>query len=782
MEESGVTLSAAMLASVPAARGRGTGADASSDRLQDRREVTAGTRAYSVGFQDGRFYANGWHITGEMGGIWAPPLKLADGVWFGVDDQWVGAATKFTSGRGYTRYDLPAASGLKLRRIDFVPDGRRAALYGLELTNPGAAAEDGHGQGRRALRADGRLPVGLRTTSPNASDNLADTGGLRGGALVFTDKGTLPGAEPHDYATLAGSDRRPTPARPARATGARSPARSARPTTRSPPSGVRRRPVRQRRRRAAALPRHRQGRASARPCGSRVAGSDKGLGEARRELAGALRDPGRPARGRRPPRARELARRSQARPARRPPAAGGRRLGQAEHRRPHADRDRPADPLRRPGQGSTRRRSRRSRERHVRRRRLPGLPVAVRHRRRVHGVRLGRRSASSRRSRTHLLALRDISDALNARWGKVAHEIVTDGSVYFGANTDPGNTDETVKFPSAVALVWRWTGDDRFRDALYDFSRRATCSYVIDTLDEDDDGWPEGLGNVERAGMGEEKLDNTVYYVRGLYDLADMAAAKRDRGDRALGARRSRDRLRARFDAAWWDADDAPVRGLAADTATRSVQQKHWIGADADGGRADRSTAPPCPASRRPTHGAAALAERETDCYSGEPPVQPRPLPHGLRRRPDGRRRARRSSRSTPRSRPSARATTGGSAPAAAALHGRQRGADVPSPTSSRARCRRSCPSPDFDATGPTTATSTAAGPAARCSCRPGATTARPGRWSTSSSACGRRWARGAARGRPAAAAGPAARRGPHDPARRRGRSTCAPSGPAGAT
>src|SRR4051794_2046037 len=30
-------------------------------RLKDRREVAAGTRAYSVGFEDGRFYANGWH-------------------------------------------------------------------------------------------------------------------------------------------------------------------------------------------------------------------------------------------------------------------------------------------------------------------------------------------------------------------------------------------------------------------------------------------------------------------------------------------------------------------------------------------------------------------------------------------------------------------------------------------------------------------------------------------------------------------------------------------------
>ena len=119
---------------------------------------------------------------------------------------------------------------------------------------------------------------------------------------------------------------------------------------------------------------------------------------------------------------------------------------------------------------------------------------------------------------------------MNAKSGKVAHEIVTDGSVYFGANTDPGNTDESVKFPSAVALVWRWSGDNRFLNRLYDFSRRA-MRYVVDNLDADKDGWPEGLGNVEREGMGGEKLDNTVYLIRGLTDLADMAVLKRDQAD-----------------------------------------------------------------------------------------------------------------------------------------------------------------------------------------------------------------------------------------------------------
>src|SRR5438270_3004940 len=108
-----------------------------TNRLQDRREVAAGQRSYAEGFEDGRFYANGWHTTGEMGGVWTPPLKLVDGVWFGLDGQWIGPASKFTSGWGYTKYDLPATAGLSVARTDFVPDGVRGALFGLTITNPG---------------------------------------------------------------------------------------------------------------------------------------------------------------------------------------------------------------------------------------------------------------------------------------------------------------------------------------------------------------------------------------------------------------------------------------------------------------------------------------------------------------------------------------------------------------------------------------------------------------------------------------------------------------------
>src|SRR5918997_516258 len=102
-----------------------------SDRLDDRRYAATGTRGYVVGTEAGRFPAMGFHTRGEMGGIWSPPIKLLDGIWFGIDDEWIGPATRFTSGYGFVKMRLPGREGLTVSRTDFVPDGKRAALFGL---------------------------------------------------------------------------------------------------------------------------------------------------------------------------------------------------------------------------------------------------------------------------------------------------------------------------------------------------------------------------------------------------------------------------------------------------------------------------------------------------------------------------------------------------------------------------------------------------------------------------------------------------------------------------
>jgi hypothetical protein len=148
---------------------------------------------------------------------------------------------------------------------------------------------------------------------------------------------------------------------------------------------------------------------------------------------------------------------------------------------------------------------------------------------------------------------------------------------------------------------------------------------VVDRLDTDDDGWPEGSGNVERGGMGVEKLDNSVYLIRGLYDLADLASAEGDRSTYDWASDLAR-RLHERFEDAWWfpgspdgpqyadSIDDPPVGG-----DNNQQQDKHWIGVtpmEAEltiGGMA-------VPGLATFDHGNQALALRETDCYSGQRP------------------------------------------------------------------------------------------------------------------------------------------------------------------
>jgi hypothetical protein len=214
--------------------------------------------------------------------------------------------------------------------------------------------------------------------------------------------------------------------------------------------------------------------------------------------------------------------------------------------------------------------------------------------------------------RDHLRALRDISEITNGRSGKVVHEVTPDGQVYFGTNADPGNTDETVKFPSALALLWRWTGDDAFRDELYDFAVRA-MRYAV-RLDADGDGWPEGSGNVERPGMGQEKLDVAVYTIRGLLDLADLASSRGDRGTAAWATAEAAGRAR-RFEQTWWyGADARSYADSLSDPGNVRLFQRYWIGAT--------PMEAELPARGGPlasnAHAETALTQRERDCFTGE--------------------------------------------------------------------------------------------------------------------------------------------------------------------
>ncbi|WP_350287108.1 glycogen debranching protein [uncultured Croceitalea sp.] len=104
--------------------------------------VTAGNRVYMVGHQDGSFPDLGWHIKGEMGGIWNHPIKLMDGfdIQVGFEDivQELGPADSFVN-YPYANKHVYSIQEQKLRivRWQFVPDDTQGITVQFELTNEG---------------------------------------------------------------------------------------------------------------------------------------------------------------------------------------------------------------------------------------------------------------------------------------------------------------------------------------------------------------------------------------------------------------------------------------------------------------------------------------------------------------------------------------------------------------------------------------------------------------------------------------------------------------------
>ncbi len=586
-----------------------------TDRLPDRRIVVTGDRAWMLGTADGRFPAAGFHTRGEMGGFWLPQLKLLDGLWFGVDGEWIGEATRTTTGWGYVRTDLPVTNGVSASRTDFVPDGLGGVLVGLSLRSDTTRTVRLHADAHSELL--GSYPWG-ETTPSQLTENLPDLASEDGGYLLFRDHGKPPhpNSENHDWAAAVGTTLDPVrtqtgpdfrgPQDPAVICPASGPNAPPQPefcddTDYGDGAGGQ----------LAYDIRLRAG--QVRTIWFGVAGSTSGPADARQELRRTLRNPERALRIKVAERKRLDSLTKVSLPgnplieasvdwSKQMLAASVQQVQDARLRWVDAGRQYPPpvatlDHMRWLGAG------------------WPDYPWLFG----TDGEYTAFASVAAGQFgpiKDHLRALRDVSEIINGDSGKIVHEVTPDGAVYFGANDDPGNTDESSKYPSAVALVWRWTGDGSFLRDLYPASKRA-MEFVAD-LDEDSDGWPEGLGNVERPGMGEEKLDNAVYTIRGYADLADMAAALGDDETRTWAIDRAR-ALLDKFEEDWWYGGDTnSYADSLLNPDNEKVFQRHWIGltpTDAVLPRIPGRAAGPLASEE---HARATLGQHERDCFTDE--------------------------------------------------------------------------------------------------------------------------------------------------------------------
>ncbi|NLU42728.1 MAG: hypothetical protein GXX08_11045 [Firmicutes bacterium] len=102
-------------------------------------------------------------------------------------------------------------------------------------------------------------------------------------------------------------------------------------------------------------------------------------------------------------------------------------------------------------------------------------------------------------------------------FGRVPHEVVTDGTV-----ANPGNTQETPHFIATVREVWKWTGDDGFVAELYPLCRQG-FDWLLGQMDEDGDLLPEGYGIAEVANLNVEMLDTAFHTLKAAEALEDIA-------------------------------------------------------------------------------------------------------------------------------------------------------------------------------------------------------------------------------------------------------------------
>jgi len=104
--------------------------------------VTAGNMIYSIGNQYGQFPETGFHVPGEMGGIWQHPIKLVDGYRATVVDQTNNMSLPLEQCEQFITYPLTnrfdyffPAQNLIIRRTEFIPDSLPVVVVEYLLQN-----------------------------------------------------------------------------------------------------------------------------------------------------------------------------------------------------------------------------------------------------------------------------------------------------------------------------------------------------------------------------------------------------------------------------------------------------------------------------------------------------------------------------------------------------------------------------------------------------------------------------------------------------------------------
>ena len=172
-----------------------------------------------------------------------------------------------------------------------------------------------------------------------------------------------------------------------------------------------------------------------------------------------------------------------------------------------------------------------------------------------------------------ILLLNKISKQTNGN-GRIIHEVSTNGSVY-----NPGNVNETAQFITLVWNYYAWTGDRALIAQLYPDIQKG-ISWLQNEKDPDKNGYPNGSGMMEIPGLDTEMIDVAAYSQQAFANAVHLAEAVDDKVS-AAAYQKLADELKMKINSEWWQPDHNSYGDFRATVAeARSVVAAALVWAD----------------------------------------------------------------------------------------------------------------------------------------------------------------------------------------------------------
>ena len=496
-------------------------------RTSSKPYVTAGTRTYLIGTQDGNFPDMGQHLPGEMGGAWLHPIKLIDGFRATVTDRATNRDIPLSAGTDFVTYPYGnrftyalAADSLEIERFEFSPDGRQGLIVRYEFRN--AARRTRHLSFQWSVKTDLR-PVWF-------SDSLG-----------ITDAGDTVAWEPDRRVFVARDSGHPW-----FCVWGATPSADARPVDRPEPIATRGMGVTAASHYAVSVA----------PRGAAtltfvIAGSDSAR-EAALDTYAYLAQHHASLLAEKQARYAALLQRARV-------SIPDKRLQQVyDWVRVNTEwLDREVPGIGRGLGGGLME--------------YPwwfGTDAS-------YSLQALASTGSTELAKATLRLLRDQSLKANGN-GRIVHEVTTNGGV-----VNPGNTQETAQFIAMVGTLVAWTGDLAFAREMYP-SMRLGLRWLLGDMDRNRNLFPEGYGIMEVSGLNAELIDVAVYTEQALEATARVARVL-GKPAAAAGYERQAAALKARINDRFWAEDEASYADFygtraqamsAADGAIRQIRLK----------------------------------------------------------------------------------------------------------------------------------------------------------------------------------------------------------------